>query len=187
MSTLDQLAAIAEALAALDVDGPTPIRSTLADVLRARTYTAPRGVTFTTPADGEGSPIYVENTHGRIYDEATNTSRDGLTTTKLTVYGTLTRGERTTRGAVEVWHHHGRTDDPTRAYWRNLTGAAVPDGARENVAARVLADLEGVDWPALAAETDAADRRARISRHISEAARAVGDASRAIAAEAGDR
>jgi hypothetical protein len=183
-TTTDQLADVLARLADIEPDEPAPIRAALADRMRGRTFTAPRGAVLTTPAEGEGSPLYVENKHGRIWTEETNTSREGLQQQNLTIYGSLTRGGKTTRGSVDIWHRvNGDPEHATRAYWHTLTGAAVPDGAREHIAALVLADLGAIDWPALAVETERVARAAGIRRHIEEARRRIEDARRALAVE----
>lgn len=182
----DPLHAAAAMLAEYEQPTPTPEYDRMRDVMRARTFELRRGVTMTTPAEGEGSPVYVENQTGRDWE----TRRDVRTGTTLTIYGTVTRGDRTTRGSVEIIHTPGRPDmqgNETRAYWRSLTGAAVPDGARADVAAAVLAAvldaLPPSAWPVLADEADAARRSANVRRYVSEAARAIEQAQHTRAAQ----
>lgn len=184
--SLDPLAAAAAMLTEYDNPTPRPEWQRLADELRGRVFELRRGVTLTLPAEGEGSPVYVESQTGRDWD----TGCEVRTGTTLTIYGTITRGDRSSRGSVEIHNRPGQPDaagETIRGYWRSLTGAAVPDGARADVAAAVLAAVAELlppsAWPVLADEADAARRAADIGRYVSEAVRAIEQAQRARAAQ----
>jgi gamma-glutamylcyclotransferase (GGCT)/AIG2-like uncharacterized protein YtfP len=180
---VDPLAAAVELLAEYDRPAPRPEWQRLADELRGRTFELRRGVTLTTPAEGEGAPVYVENQTAHDWE----TKQERRYSTTLTVYGTVRRGDRESRGSVDVTYSPGRPDmegNETRAYWRSLTGAAVPDGARRDVAAAVLAVVEELmppsAWPVLADEADAARRSADVMRYVHEAERAIEQAQRRV-------
>lgn len=182
MTPSEQLADIAAQLATIELTPATPNRDVLVTVLAGRTFTLPRG-TVLALADGPGV-LYIENSYGRDWD---NGGGDRRYSTTVTVYGTVTRGDKESRGSVEVRRHEDDCRGTVRAYWRNLTGASVPDGARALIAERVLsivrhviADDNVTRWTALADETARAKRAADIGRHISDAIRATDDARRAM-------
>ena len=184
-TTTDALAAIGEQLSALHYSAPRPTWDALAERMKGRTWTAPRGVTFTT--DDRNGAAYVETKHASFWSGETH--EDRRSQTNVTIYGTLSRAGKETRGSVDIWHgaHHEDGRPLARAYFRHLTGASVPDGARENVAAAVLADVRGFmgaddnpTWITLGDEAEAVAHAAAVSRHISEAFRAVEQAARAI-------
>jgi hypothetical protein len=184
----DPLAGALVMLAEYEHGMPRPEWERLAAELRGRTFELRRGVTFTTPADGEGSPVYVENETGS--DWSGDRRREVRTGTTLTVYGTVTRGNRVSRGSVTIYNRPRNPDndgETIRGYWRNLTGCDVPDGARKDVAAAVLALVIELmppsAWPVLADEADAARKSADIGRHVSEAVRAIEQAQRARAVQ----
>jgi hypothetical protein len=179
-STTEQLAAIAEQLQAVELtETAGHVRQRIADALSVR-YELPRGTVVARDEYANGTAVlYVETEH----DSRTHELR-GVT---VTVYAVVHRGDKRTSGSVEVrWsvHPYVSDDEHVHAYWRTLTGSAMPDGARHLIAAAVLAEVDQVMtpelWQILAAETDAAKHRANVSRHISEAVRAIDDARRAL-------
>ena len=181
MTTAEQLAAIAEQLDHLDhLGADTPTRDAIADALRGRTWTLPRGVTFTT-RDDEGV-IYCEHKTRRGWNDPADV-RDRV---EVTVYGTVTRANGETRGSVDIAHYFNtETADPTRAFWRGMTGLHVPDGARAAVVDAVRGAVAGMlteqGWTALADEVEHAKKLANIRGDLGTAVRAIEDARAKLA------
>lgn len=180
-TTTEQLAAIAEQLRAVELGETTGhVRQRINDALSIR-YELPRGTIVARDEYAESSTgvLYVETEH----DQRTHELR-GLT---ISVYAIVHRGDKRTSGAVEVrWSVYPYESDGehVHAYWRTLTGAAIPEGARHLIAAAVLGEVTAVMtpelWQILAAETDAAKHRAKVAHHIDDAGRAIDDARRAL-------
>ena len=179
-TTSEALAALATALEGLTVSQPTPMRDALADLLRGRTWKLPRGVEIET--DDSTGVFYVENQHEHNSAEVRQT--------KISVYATVRRAGKESRGSVDVYYHHGGDlERRCGAYWHGLTGAAVPDGARvavanailETINTSALAENAGIGWQAFALEIDRAKRAGTVRRHIETAARELYEARRMTA------
>jgi hypothetical protein len=179
-TTAEQLAAIAEQLAAIDLAADTPTRDAIAADIAGRTWTLPRGLTFT----AHDRPVYVETKTSRDWD----TRADVLDRVELTVYGTATRQGYESEGQVVIAQYF-RGDRQLRAYWHNMRGRSLADGARATVTDTVRGAVAGMltaeGWQALADETTRAKRASDIRYRIADAISGVDAALSMLTAETG--
>lgn len=107
---------------------------------------------------------------------------------EIVIYGTMTFRDRTDSAAR--LHIRQRGDETEGDYtftkanaWNGYKWADLPAGAREKIAGAVRRHLGPIDWPALHAEIEQADRAANIRGKLADARRALRDAGELLAAK----
>lgn len=117
------------------------------------------------------STISVHVTEGNIWPEQGDKPIKGVTYVEILVHGRMEYKDRVDHGAVVTVRYtpNGVQHWCRSTAWNGRTFQDMPEGARTRVATTVRGLLGEIDWEALSAETQLADRARSINQQLSEA------------------
>lgn len=168
----------------MTIECPTPVKDELSRRVNLGGYDVPITIDARTSFEPRHH-VSVNIGTAKEWTGEGDERRDVVSKVEITVHGVMTFKDRSdsaaavhvTRTSSGKVYRHARS-----TAWDGRTFKEMPEGARKKVSAKIEEMLGDIDWQALSIETQMADRVRSFNGHVSEAANAVADARRELAA-----